>query len=332
MERPAGLNRSRELPTALPSHSRANAITRTKISIIWFVPIIAAIVGGVLVFNKMQTVGPTIKLTFQRGDGLQPNETTVRYRGVRVGMVRSVRLTQDGQKVEVQANLDRSAAVLAREGSLFWIVRPELSAGGLRGLQTIVSGSYIEVEPGTGKPMKEFTGAEDAPLAPNLQQGLELVLTTPHVTTLNTGAPVYYRGLEVGSVQSISMNDIATGVNIHLRIDRRYKELVRENSVFWNAGGLDVTLKLFGVNVSAESMRSLIVGGIAFATPSPAGPPATPGLDFALHDKLEEKWLKWDTAIPAWAGSEGPPTNRPNSGFNSVGSIATNATRAKSGD
>lgn len=321
------MNRTQDIPTALPAASPLNAITRPKISAIWLVPILSAIIGGYFVFIRLQTIGPAITVTFQKGDGLQPGETTVRYRGVQVGTIRTVELTPDGQKVEVKARLGRSASQLAREGSLFWIVRPEVSAGGLRGLQTIVSGSYIEVQPGNGKAQTKFTGSDDAPLAEPLLHGLELVLTSPHVATLNAGAPVYHRGLEVGSVETLALNDDATAVNIHVRIDRRYAGLVRENSVFWNAGGLDVTLKLFGINVSAESVRALVVGGIAFATPSPPGPPAVSNTVFALHDKLDEKWLRWETPISGWVGREGPPANRPNSGFQPAGSLATNIAR-----
>jgi paraquat-inducible protein B len=282
---------------------------------IWAIPLLSAIVGGYLVFEHIQAVGPLLTMTFGDGDGLLPDQTPVRYRGVQIGMVHSVKLSPDGQRAEVVARLNRSASGLARQGSQFWVVRPQVTAAGFHGLETIVSGSYIQVEPGHGKPETYFTGLDTAPLPDKLRGGLELILTCRHIGTLDSGAPIYHRGMEVGTVENVMLNSNATGVNIKVCIQPRYAALIRQNSVFWNAGGLDVTLKLFGVNVSAESMRSLIVGGIAFATPSPAGLPAVANSTFALQDKPEQKWLKWETPIPGWVPN-GPPTNNlPGSSF-----------------
>jgi paraquat-inducible protein B len=269
-----------------------------------------------------------VTVTFADAEGLLPDQTQVRYRGAQVGIVRSVKLSADRQRVEVRARLDSSAAGLACDGSQFWIVRPQVTPAGLHGLQTIVSGSYLQVEPGNGKRCLAFTGSEQAALPPELRTGLVLRLTTPHIGTLNTGAPVYHRGLEVGSVESLALNDDATAVNIQIRIDRRYATLVRQNSVFWNAGGLDVSLKLTGITATAESVRSLLVGGIAFANPQPAGPLALAEAVFALHDKPEEKWLTMETAIPGWAGLAGPPTNTPRSTpLTASSALSTNVAR-----
>ncbi len=169
------------------------------------------------------------------------------------GAVHSVELSEDRQRVKLEARLDHSAANLAREGSQFWIVRPQVSAAGLTGLQTIVSGPYIQVEPGNGTRTNNFVGIDKAPLAENLRNGLELLLTAPHISTLNAGAPVYTRGLEVGSVESVGFNNDATAVNIRIRIQDKYSSLVRQNTVFWNAGGLDVRLKLLSALISARN-------------------------------------------------------------------------------
>ncbi|HEY3855425.1 MAG TPA: MlaD family protein [Verrucomicrobiae bacterium] len=321
------MRRIQELPTALPVSPRITAVKSAKVSIIWAVPLIALIVGGYLVFARLQAIGPVVTITFRDGDGVLPGQTPIRYRGVQVGTVHSVELSKDRQNVKLEARLNHSAASLAQEGSQFWIVRPQVSAAGLTGLQTIVSGPYIQVQPGSGKKTNDFIGIEKAPLAENLRNGLELTLTAPHISTLNAGAPVYTRGLEVGAVESVGFNDDATAVNIRIRIQEKYAPLVRQNSVFWNAGGLDVSLKFLGVDISAESMRSLVVGGIAFATPTPPGQPAIARGTFNLQDKLEEKWLKWKSPIPGWAGSKGPPVDSlTDNTMPALGSIATNST------
>jgi paraquat-inducible protein B len=311
-----------DIPMAKSAALGGKSIKRARVSIVWVVPIIAAVIAGYLVFERVKNAGPEISIAFANGDGLQVNQTILRYRGVKVGIVHSVKLSNDGQRVEVGVALDRSAERLAREGSLSWIVRPEVNAGGLHGLETIVSGAYIQVEPGRGKEQKQFTGRDETPILSPPAGSLDIVLRTPQVGTLNVAAPVYYRGLEVGTVQSLLLSETANDVNIRVQIQPRYSSLVRENSEFWNAGGLDVSLKLFGINVSAESMRSLIVGGIAFATPSPPGPAASPMSVFVLHEKPEEKWLKWAPSMPDWAGTNGPPTNMASpSAFPSLGAL-----------
>jgi paraquat-inducible protein B len=278
----------------------AETIQSKRISVIWIVPIVAAVVAGWLVYDRVRNVGPTITIVFADGQGLQAGQTAVRYRGVKVGDVRSVSLADDGQNVEARAALDKSAKNLARQGALFWVVRPEVSAGGLRGLDTLVSGTYIQVQPGTGKEQKKFTGLENPPIISSTKPGLEIDLTSPELGSLTLGAPVYYRGMEVGSVEFYSLSDDATQIKVRVRIDNRYASLVTQDTKFWNAGGLNVSLRLFGVNMSAESMKSLVAGGIAFATPPVPGPPVAKGTVFPLYAKPDEKWLKWTTPLPGW--------------------------------
>jgi paraquat-inducible protein B len=281
---------SRDLP-------RAKIKKQSWFSLIWIVPLIAAIVASWLVYKNVRQAGPVVTIQFDDGSGLRANQTVVKYRGVRVGDVRSVQLADDAQRVVVEARLDRAAANLAREGSLFWVVRPEVGVGGLRGLETIVSGPYIQGQPGNGKAQKQFVGAEEPPLVQQSKGGLEIILTTPHLGTLTGGSPVYYRGIEVGAVRYFMLSEDSTSVKVHVLIETNYAPLVRVDSKFWNAGGVNVDLKLFGINISAESFKSLVIGGIAFATPEPPAPAAKPGSIFPLHEKEDDKWLKWSPSI-----------------------------------
>src|ERR1700689_3096496 len=161
---------SRDLP-------QAKIKKQSRISMIWIVPLVAAIAGGWLVFKYVRQMGPAISIQFADGNEIKANQTTLRYRGVRVGDVLSVQLAKDAQYVEVQARLDKSAESLARDGSIFWIVRPEVGAGGLHGLETIVSGPYIQVQPGDGREQKKFIGAEEPPILNQSKKGLEIILT-----------------------------------------------------------------------------------------------------------------------------------------------------------
>jgi paraquat-inducible protein B len=286
---------------------------QTRVSIVWIVPLIAAIAAGWLVYKNIRETGPVITIQFSNGDGLQANQTVLKYRGVRIGEVRSVQLAGDAAHVEVQARLTSSAKNLAREGSVFWIVRPEVGAGGLSGLETIVSGPYIQVQPGDGKEQKNFIGAEEPPILKQSKSGLEVVLTTPQINTLSIGSPVYYRGIEVGAVEYFVLDADSTEVEIHALIEPAFAPLVRTDSEFWNAGGISVNLKFFGINVSAENFKSLVIGGIAFATPSPPETLATNGGVFPLNEKVDEKWLKWSPSIEITNASPTTPQGSPSS-------------------
>jgi paraquat-inducible protein B len=282
---------ARELP-------QAKIKRQSRISMVWIVPLVAAIVGAWLVFKYIRQMGPVISIEFSDGNEIEANQTTLKYRGVRVGDVLSVQLMPDAQHVEVRARLDKSAEGLARDGSVFWVVRPEVGAGGLSGLETIVSGPYIQVQPGDGKEQKKFTGVEEPPILKTSGGRLEFILTTPSLGSLTVGAPVYYRGMEVGSVRYFVLGQYSTAVEVHILIETNYAPLVRTDSKFWNAGGIGVHFGLFsGFSLSAETFKALVIGGIAFATPSPPGIRATNGNVFPLNEKVDEKWLKWSPVI-----------------------------------
>jgi len=290
---------------------RARIKDRTRHSLIWLVPVVAALAAGWLVFTNLRATGPIIHIQFSNGNGLQANQTVLKYRGVRIGEVRSVQLAGDLAHVEVEARLTGAAKNLAREGSEFWIVRPEVGASGLHGLETIVSGPYIQVEPGGGKAKKNFIGAEEPPILDQSEKGLEIILTTPHLDTLSVGSPVYYRGIEVGEVQCFLLSTNSTEVEIHALIKPAFAPLVRTDSRFWNAGGIHVSLKLFGRSPGTETLKSLILGGIAFATPSMPGNLAAPGSRFPLNEKVDDNWLEWKpfinlTNVNANAAPESP--------------------------
>jgi paraquat-inducible protein B len=282
-----------------PDFPTAKVKQRAKLSLIWLVPVVAALVAGLLVFQQIRKIGPTVTIQFQDGSGLQANQSVVRYRGVQVGSVRSVHLTSDAKHVQVVARFDRSAAALARKGTIFWIVRPQVGAAGLHGLETIVSGVYIQALPRSeeGPLLKTFTGAEEAPVVPANVNGVEFILRTPSNASLNEGSPVYYRGMEVGSINYLVLTPDSTAVDVHVIVKTNFAPLVRTDSVWWNAGGIKVNFHFFGIDVGAENFKSLIVGGIAFATPSNYAGIASNGTVFPLRDKSEEKWLKWTPAI-----------------------------------
>src|SRR5258705_3531805 len=153
---------------------------RWRLAIVWVVPLVGAIVAGYLVYNRLQEFGPTITIRFRDGSGVKAGQTEIRYRGVPVGEVTEIELSRNREQVLVQVRLRRSAASLARESSLFSIVRPEVGVSTVRRLSTVITGSYIPGLPRTGKAQTAFTGLAPAP-PPLGQAGVKPPLPTPPV-------------------------------------------------------------------------------------------------------------------------------------------------------
>jgi paraquat-inducible protein B len=273
---------------------------RWTLPVVWVVPVVAALVAGYLVYTRLQEYGPTITIKFSDGEGIKAGQTEIRYRGVPIGEVVAVDLSEDEQHVVVNARLRRSATNIAREGSIFWIVRPEVGVGSISGLSTVITGPYIQVLPGTGKARLDFAGLDRQPAALE-RQGLRIILAAAQLGSVRTGSPVYFRGFQVGSVTDTELSRDATSVHVQVFISQRYARLVRAGSRFWVVSGLDVDVSLFkGVQINLESLRSLVTGGIAFVTPEDVAGlmPAKDGTIFALHDKPQKEWLDWMPKIP----------------------------------
>jgi paraquat-inducible protein B len=279
------------LPSARVSRGRWGA------AVIWVVPLVAAIVAGYLLYDRLKEHGPQITIRFRDGSGIREGQTPILYRGVQVGEVTGVGLSRDQRRVEIQARLKRSASSIAREGSVFLIVRPEVGIGSITGLGTVITGPEIQALPGTGEERSEFDGLESAPAALELR-GLKVVLRTSRLGSLQRNSPVYYRGVEVGVVQEATLSPDATAVHVHALIRYRYAPLVRANSVFWNVSGVSLRGGLFkGVEFKLESLRSLAAGGINFATPNDSARAVSDGQVFPLHAEGRREWLNWAPRI-----------------------------------
>ncbi|HXC36810.1 MAG TPA: MlaD family protein [Candidatus Acidoferrales bacterium] len=263
----------------------------------WALPIAAAGLCAWFILKDFVFAGPTITVYFQDAQGLQEENSVIKYRGIQVGQVRSLKLAEKGQTVAVQIKLDHSAADLARNGSVFWIVRPRLSVGAVSGLQTIVSGSYVAVQPGTGPETNVFMGVAEAPVV--VPPGVQITLLANDMDSLEAQSGIFYRGVQVGEVTGVHLDQNAEFVVVEALIRQQYAPLVRANSQFWNAGGINAHVGLFtGLQISAESASTLVSGGISFATPEKYGPAVTNGSIFFLNEKPDPKWQSWSPTIP----------------------------------
>ena len=263
-------------------------------SAIWLVPLLALGATGVIVHRKLAEGGPLIKISFRDAEGLQADKSELIYRGVPMGTVESLTLSRDHKRIIAAVKLDSSAKDFAMEGAKFWLVRPRLSAGGISGLGTLITGPYIAGSPGKGDEAEAFEALESEPALDASRSGLEIVLTTDHVGALEPGTPLFYRGVRVGAVSEIGLADDAKSVRIRAAVERPYKTLVRKGSHFWNAGGVSLKFGLFkGAEMSAKSLATLFSGGIEFASPDDPGPAAAEGQAFPLELEPKKEWLKW---------------------------------------
>ncbi len=264
---------------------------------LWLIPILAIIASGGVGYQAWSQRGPLITVEFAEGSGIAAGDPVL-YRGVRVGDVHAVKMKGDLSRVVVEARLRRDAANIGAEGTQFWIVRPEISVGRVAGLDTLLGPRYLQCEPGSGKPMLAFVGL-DRPLARANQLGsLDVVVEASQRGSLDVGSPVVYRGIRVGTVRDVGLASDSRKVEMTLLIEAPYRDLVRNNSRFWNAGGIGLDWGLIrGLSLKAGSLETIVAGGIAFATPTKLEDIASSGHRFALAEGPKPEWLEWAPVI-----------------------------------
>jgi paraquat-inducible protein B len=254
-------------------------------SLVWLVPIAAALVGLSLVINSWRTTGPRITISFQTAEGLEVGKTLVKYRNVTIGHVTAITLSANRNSVLVTADLARSASDVATSDAQFWVVRPRIGVGWVSGLDTLLSGAFISAETGESKTRRsEFVGLESPPPLAHGWAGKRVVLRTDDLGSVSLGAPVYFRRLAVGRVIDEKLEPDGSGALLVLFIDAPNDRFINPSSRFWNASGIDVSLSAKGLKLKTESLASVIVGGIAFDTAPDVGnaTPTSPGATYVL--------------------------------------------------
>ncbi|WP_236234812.1 PqiB family protein [Pseudomonas tohonis] len=260
---------------------------RLSVSLVWIVPMVAVLVGLSLVVHSWMQRGPTITVTFKTGSGLTANKTEVKYRNVVIGHVSEVALSKDQKSVDATLELAKEAESFTREDSQFWVVRPRIGAGGVSGIDTLLSGDYIGADTGQAtRRAKVFVGLENPPPITYGEPGRRFTLHAPDLGSLDIGSPLYFRKIPVGQVVAYNLDEDGKGVSIEVFVHAPNDRFVTENTRFWNASGIDVNLGANGVAVKTESLSSLLVGGIAFRAPdySPNDRPAAENRAYELFD------------------------------------------------
>ncbi|KPK58970.1 MAG: MlaD family protein [Gammaproteobacteria bacterium] len=250
-----------------PAVAEAAIGEKPKFSLVWVVPIVAAIIGAWLVYKAITEEGPTITIVFETGEGLTAGKTKVKYRSVEVGTVENVELSKDLEHVVVTAKMAPGARDYLREGTRFWVVRARVTAGEVQGLGTLLSGAYIGIDPAAeGRKTRDFVGLEKAPVIETDQEGRKFRFTTRELGSLSVGAPIYYRQFSVGRILDYRLELDGT-ISGQMFVEAPYDQLIKETTRFWNASGVEATLGADGFHVDTQSLTSILIGGIAFDTP-----------------------------------------------------------------
>ena len=280
---------------------------------IWIIPLITLLIAAWLAWDTLSKRGPLITITFQNAEGLTAGQSQVRFKDIPLGTVQSITLSPDYTHVIVAARMNRDAERLLTNQARFWVVKPRLFAGNLSGFETILSGAYIEIlpSPKPGHAQHAFTGLEDPPVLQSDIPGHTFLLKADRVGSLNPGSPVFYRGLDVGSVLGWDLGHMATSVTVHAFVRAPFDSYVHADSRFWNASGVSISLGATGIRFNVESLRAVLLGGIAFETPPEAenSPPAAENAVFPLyadHDAAASaQFRRHVSAVAYFSGSVG---------------------------
>lgn len=270
-----------ELPRAVRVRKR-----RFAFQWVWLLPVVAAVIGGWLAVRAILADGPTVTIRFKTAEGIEAGKTRVKYKDVDIGIVKSISLGDDRAGVLVKADLSKAAENLVVEDTRFWVVRARIAGGTVSGIGTLLSGSYIGMDPGKStEERRDFEGLDTPPVITTGLQGKQFVLRTDDIGSLDVGSPVYFRRLEAGRVIAYELDKEGAGVIVRVFVNAPYDRYVTRDTRFWHASGIDVALDANGLKINTESLTSVLVGGLAFQVPEDAGqqPVAAENATFRLY-------------------------------------------------
>lgn len=260
---------------------------------LWWLALACLILAVGLVIYSMPAGGTHLQIHFPQGHGLK-SEDAVRYRGIDVGVVDSVHLTEGMDAVDVHIQLFPTAKNLAVEGTKFWIVRPQLSISGVSGLETAVGHKYIEVQPGDPEQARKrhFQGLANAPVDSGDADGIEILLQADARHSVNVGSAIHFRGVDVGRILSVQLSPDARLVEVRGKVESPYRSLVTTETKFWATGGVDFDFSLTkGLKLDTESLDTLARGGVSMLVVG-NGQPVQPGHAFPLAAGPDPSWAQ----------------------------------------
>ena len=255
-------------PPAVPE-ARTVVKKKTRLSLVWIVPIAAALAGAWVAVVKIRSEGPTITIVFKSAEGLDAGKTKIHYNGVDVGTITKIRLSDDHQRVIATAEMAPKTEAFLVEDTNFWIETARISGATVSGLGTLLSGAYIGMEIGSSpKKKREFVALDTPPIVTSEVPGRFFMLKAPDLGSLDRGTPMFFRRLQVGEVVSYELDKDGQSFSVRVFVNAPYDQYVNPDTRFWQASGIDVSLTASGLNVQTQSVLSLLIGGIAFETPA----------------------------------------------------------------
>jgi paraquat-inducible protein B len=277
----------------IPSPPRARTVPKkqTGISVVWLIPVLAAVIGAWVAVTRVMSEGPEITITFASADGLEAGKTKIQYKGVEVGTLTKIRLSEDHKRIIAVAQMAPKTEDFLVEDTHFWVVRPRISGANVTGLGTLISGAYIGMEIGNSKEShREFVALENPPVISGGAPGRFFILKTSNLGSLDSGTPLFFRRLQVGEVSSYALDSDGKAFTVTVFVRTPYDQYVNPNTRFWQASGIDVKLSASGLNVQTQSLLSILIGGIAFETPADGEvlPAADANSVFSLYGSREE--------------------------------------------
>lgn len=272
---------------------------RWRPALIWLIPFIALLIGLSLAIKAVLDTGPTIDVSFRTAEGLVAGKTTVRYKQVDIGLVRQIDLSEDRSHVIAKIELRKDASNFAAKDSRFWVVRPRVGVGGISGIDTLLSGAYIEVDGGKSTEKQEnFSGLEVPPVISSDVPGKVFFLKARDLGSLDIGAPIYYRRINVGQITAYKLAQDGKSVELQTFVQAPYDKFVTTDARFWQASGVDVTLNASGFNLDTQSLASIVAGGIAFGYPETSS---------AASAENNSRFNLWDSRTEAMKEPDGKP-------------------------
>jgi paraquat-inducible protein B len=285
--------REDELPAAVPDPHR-----RVRLPYVWILPIIVVVAGAFVAVREKLAEGTSIEITFHTADDLEPNKTKISYKAVEIGEVKEIHVSRDRKEVVVEARIHHNVTDYLVKDTRFWVVRPRVTGANISGLGTLVSGAYIGVDVGhSAEPEHHFVGLEVPPIVTSGLPGREYILHAADIGSLNIGSTVFYRHMPAGQVVAYSLDPGGASVTVKVFINSPYDRFVTQDTKFWQASGVDMSIDSEGVKLHTESVASILEGGVAFQSPkgSTATAEVAADTEFKLYSDRERAMRETDT-------------------------------------
>lgn len=257
-----------------------------RASIVWIIPVLALVIAVGVAWQSFNDRGPIIRILFSSAEGVKAGQTELKYRDVTVGIVEKVGFSDDLTKVLVDVRLDKEVASFVDTTATFWVVRPEVSARGITGLGTVLSGVFIEGnwDSNPDGVEYEFLGLDSAPLIRSGERGLQIALRASGNTTLGENTPILYRGVEVGRMGQAVISQDGAYTIAEAIIYEPHDQLISKTTRFWDTSGFTFSIGAGGAELDFSSIATLISGGITFETLVSGDEAISDGQVFEVYD------------------------------------------------